>query len=270
MEKGNICTFVPWHNEVRSVRVMNLIYETLPQPKKPPRVDGLYKVHIVFSGSGRVHTTGRVDELRAGDVFFSFPASPFSIESVGDMTYGYISFMGAKGNMILERLGIDPSHFIFEGCEEIFPLWHSAFSAKDEVMDIISESVLLYTFAAIGDRILVPSGGQRSSGGVADKIKKYIEDNYFDPSLSLEKVSEALCYHPKYVSHIFKKEMKVGFSQYLSAIRICHAATMLEQGFTAISDISAMCGFSDPQYFSKVFKTRMGMPPGRYMKLRTE
>ncbi|MBO7208706.1 MAG: helix-turn-helix transcriptional regulator [Clostridia bacterium] len=65
---------------------------------------------------------------------------------------------------------------------------------------------------------------------------------------------------------IFKKTFNIGMSEYINTIRIQHSCTLMNQGFTSISDISNQCGYSDPQYFSKVFKKRMGMLPGEYIK----
>ena len=59
--------------------------------------------------------------------------------------------------------------------------------------------------------------------------------------------------------------------EYLHSVRIQHACTMLHQGFSSVSDVAFRCGYSDAQYFSKVFKNRMGMSPRGYMeKVRLE
>lgn len=41
---------------------------------------------------------------------------------------------------------------------------------------------------------------------------------------------------------------------------------MARQGFTSVNDIAARCGYTDPQYFSRVFKSKMGIAPGMYIK----
>lgn len=268
MEKGNVCLFVPWRTEVRSISVLNFVFETERQPKRTPRVDGLYKMHIVSSGKGLLHTAGSVEEVEAGDVFFTFPSTPYSIESGEDFSYYYMSFVGAKGNMILDRIGVCPGRCIFGGFEELLPAWENALKVSTDLRDIMCEGLLMQSFAILGDRLILPKREEHKASGVADLVKKYVEDNYSDPNLTLEKASAELSYHPKYISHVFKREMKIGFSQYLSTIRVSHAATMLEQGFTAISDVSSMCGFSDAQYFSKVFKAKTGVAPSKYLILR--
>jgi YesN/AraC family two-component response regulator len=46
---------------------------------------------------------------------------------------------------------------------------------------------------------------------------------------------------------------------------------MMGHGFTSVNDIAASCGYSDAQYFSKIFKSKMGISPSRYIRdLQTE
>jgi AraC-like DNA-binding protein len=40
----------------------------------------------------------------------------------------------------------------------------------------------------------------------------------------------------------------------------------MEQGFTSVQDIAAMCGFNDPYYFSRVFKDHMNVSPKAHME----
>ena len=68
------------------------------------------------------------------------------------------------------------------------------------------------------------------------------------------------------LSFIFKKHIGIGIIEYLNIIRIQNACTMMEQGFTSVSDIADWCGFSDGNYFSKKFKERMGVLPTQYIK----
>ena len=46
--------------------------------------------------------------------------------------------------------------------------------------------------------------------------------------------------------------------------RIKHACTLLDQTSFTIENIAALCGFNTPAHFSRLFRKRMGCPPGRY------
>lgn len=91
-------------------------------------------------------------------------------------------------------------------------------------------------------------------------IEEHIE------SLSLEQVSDAVGLSPYYFSKLFKKEKGIGFSNYISLIRIAHAKQMLEESELTLTDVALQSGFSSTPYFSQVFKKQEGMTPGEYRR----
>lgn len=53
-------------------------------------------------------------------------------------------------------------------------------------------------------------------------------------------------------------------SLFIRAIRLKHAARMIKEGSYNVTEISTLCGFSSPSYFSRCFKAQYGIPPGSY------
>ena len=60
--------------------------------------------------------------------------------------------------------------------------------------------------------------------------------------------------------------MGVTFTNYLNKIRIQHGLFLIENGETSVSKLSAACGFSDPLYFSKVFRSYVQLSPKEKIK----
>ncbi len=264
--KKNVCNFIPYHNDYHSIHTINFVYETEKQIFSGIVYQGVFKVHFVKSGKGILHLQGKTIELSKGDVFFTFPGVPFCIESVEDFTYLYISFLGTRSNLIMEKLKISSKNFHFPNCDELFEHWKMGLDIKPEISDLITESILLYTFYYLGDKLLLTETRKEPQSNVAMKVKKYIDDNYSESELSLEYISKNLSYSPKYISSTFKKQFNIGISDYITTVRIQHACTLINQGFTSIQDIANQCGYSDAQYFSKVFKKRMEQLPREYIK----
>ena len=261
----NICHFIPFHKDCDSIHTINFVLETRPQDRDALRSESVYKMYYVCGGKGFLHVPGRVMPIGEGDIFFTFPAVPFRIEPTEGLTFMYISFTGLRGNMIMEKLKIGSRNFLFPHGEAVYEFWRAGLSADAQVSDLMSEAVLLYTFAFLGSRLL-PDGEQVKKNNVVGRIKKYIDDNFTDPDFSLDDVSRELSYNSKYISHVFKKHMGIGVIDYLNMIRIQNACTMMEQGFTSINDIAGKCGYADAQYFSKVFRDRMGLAPLNYLR----
>jgi len=262
----NICNFIPYRNDYHSIHTINFVFETKKQTFNRIISQAMYKVYYVCSGKGILHLTGKTVEVSEGDIFFTFPGVPFCIESVENFTYMYISFLGTRSNQIMEKLKISNKNFLFSGCNDIHAMWQNGLKINSDISDLITESILLYTFYYLGDKFLLSYEQSEKVDTFALSIKKFVDDNYSDSSLSLETISKKLSYSPKYISSAFKKHFKVGLSDYITTLRIQHACTMIQQGFTHISDISVQCGYSDAQYFSRVFKKKMRQTPSEYIR----
>lgn len=261
----NICHFIPFHKDHHSIHTTNFVLETKQQQYERLKSESIYKMYYVCSGQGKIHTTGKITPLTQGDLFFTFPSASFAIESIENFTYMYISFVGYRGNELMETLKIGPNNFIFHNTDEVYDFWERGLSANPKVIDLISESILLYTFAFLGNRLLPENNNTKQQHSV-ELIKKYIDDHFSEHDFSLENISHDLSYNKKYISYIFKKQIGTGIIEYLNTIRIQNACTMIEQGFTSITDIADRCGYSDAQYFSKIFKSKMGVAPTQHIK----
>ena len=263
---GNICHFIPYHKDYHSIHTIHFVLENKNMPLTSLKTESVYKMQYVVKGSGKLHVLGKVYPLTAGDIFFTFPSMPFCIESGKDFSFMYISFVGSRGNMIMEKLGISSQNFMFNECKEVYDFWKSAIDTSSKFMDLISESVLLYTFSFLGKKLLGEKSVDKKENTVGLTIKKYIDDHFTESDLSLEKIGKEVKYNPKYISSIFKKYFGVGIVEYLNTIRIQHSCTLMQQGVTSIKDISSLCGYTDSHYFAVVFKKRMGMSPTEYIE----
>ncbi len=66
-----------------------------------------------------------------------------------------------------------------------------------------------------------------------------------------------------YMSRIFKKEIGIGISEYLTSLRLEEAKRLLSLTGISVKDIAIQLGYSNPMYFIHCFKKRFGTPPGK-------
>lgn len=250
------------------IQIINFVYETKRVANFEPKISSVYRVHYVTCGSAMVQCGSLRREVKRGDVFFIFPSIPYVIEGQEDFKYLYISFIGIRANMLTERLGIGSRSFVYEGFENLESLWREGIEASPETVDLAGESVLLYTLMHIGNRTHDKETDHPVHANVERflLVKKYIDDNFSDCALSLDRIGAEFAYNKKYLSTAFKKHFKIGITEYLNTVRINHACILMDQNYTSVSDIAYLCGYDDPMYFSRVFKKKMGVPPREYMK----
>jgi two-component system response regulator YesN len=97
-----------------------------------------------------------------------------------------------------------------------------------------------------------------------DTIKKYIDDNICDYTLSLSGVADFFGMNPSYISRLFKEKTSCNFSKYLTTLRINKAIDILKNGKGKVYEIAEQVGIIDPQYFGVCFKKITGMSVSEY------
>ncbi len=62
----------------------------------------------------------------------------------------------------------------------------------------------------------------------------------------------------------FKNEYGLTINQYLTDVRLAAAVELLQKSQKSVKEIAAECGFSDQNYFSRLFTNRMHCSPTVY------
>ena len=257
----NICKFIPSNSDTNGINIINFVYEKNQCIYNKPINLPVYRMGLVTKGNGRLKTYAVDEELREGDLFFDFPSEEFVIEAGEDFNYMYISYLGVRANMLTDKFGINSKKCIFHDMDMLIPLWENAVNA--ETSDLKCEAVLLYTFSELGEQLMKK---EKNTSDAIVRIKEYIDVNFNVPGLDLKMIANELSYNEKYISALFKREFKTGFAEYIATIRIQYACTLMNQGLSSVSDIAALCGYTDPLYFSKVFKRKMSISPKAHIK----
>jgi len=101
---------------------------------------------------------------------------------------------------------------------------------------------------------------------IAMQAKRYIDNNYANPDLSLSSVANAICTSPNYLSTVFKEKIGTNFSEYLTEVRIRQAEKLLATTDLSISEIALRVGYQNINYFSMTFKKVTGNSPSKYQR----
>ncbi|MDX2111902.1 MAG: helix-turn-helix domain-containing protein [Verrucomicrobiota bacterium] len=82
-----------------------------------------------------------------------------------------------------------------------------------------------------------------------------------DPSLSIFQIAHDCGCSLSTLNRLFRSACNQTPSQYLIAIRMARARTLLRQTRLSVKEIATLCGFSDPAYFSRAYTQNAGHPP---------
>lgn len=82
--------------------------------------------------------------------------------------------------------------------------------------------------------------------------------------LSLRSISAQLRVNSNYLSTLFRRECGCTLTEYVNWRRIDRALALLRDSDQRIQEIAEACGFSDVNYFIRLFKRQTGITPGQY------
>lgn len=107
--------------------------------------------------------------------------------------------------------------------------------------------------------------------GVSDtvfQIIQRIKQDYAREDLDISVLADSVYLTPTYLSNLFKKETGYTIGQYITLIRIKMAKEFLQDKSLKLYDIAEKCGYSDQNYFARIFKREEGLTPSEYRKKR--
>ena len=82
--------------------------------------------------------------------------------------------------------------------------------------------------------------------------------------LKADEIAGSLNLSTYYFSKVFKTYWGINFVDYLNEVRFKNACLMLDDPTLSIKDVSERSGFSEANYFSRVFKNMCGKTPSEY------
>lgn len=96
-----------------------------------------------------------------------------------------------------------------------------------------------------------------------DRIMHYMNENIAE-SLTLSRLAAYFKYSPTHLSALFRRQTGMSPINCFLRMKIQKACLYLELSDMKIHEISAMLGFTDPAYFSRLFRKSMGVSPQNY------
>lgn len=108
----------------------------------------------------------------------------------------------------------------------------------------------------------VCEGGNRSE--VVAAAVAYIQEHFSENDLSLDTVAAHCQVSSAYLSRLFKRRIGIGYSNYVTEMRMTHAQKLLRETSLLVSEIAQSVGYLDGSSFRKKFKLAIGMSLSEY------
>lgn len=245
-------------------------------PRTLHQHDELAELTLICSGQAVRRIDGHLYHTGAGDVVF-YNSGELHDELAGDggMAQEYycvgirhLQFEGLPRNCLLaDRLSrVMPSGVYFEPLRQLFAQIYTQAeyggAEASETAAYLLRALLGQVYRLVREQEQLLAQGEYTLG---ERVRMYLDEHYRE-TISLAQVAAAVRANVYYLSHVFKAVSGYAPLQYVTRRRIGEAQNLLIHTQASITDIAAQVGYENSNYFNNVFKTMVGMSPGRYRK----
>lgn len=96
------------------------------------------------------------------------------------------------------------------------------------------------------------------------EIQRVVKENFSSPDLNVNRLGEIFHMSPVYLGKIFVERTGIKLVDYITEKRIQYAAGELKSTLKPIGEIANAAGYPSANYFSRVFRKKMGVSPQDY------
>lgn len=244
------------------MRNLKLIYSrhnlTTPAPYIPPQISPYCELTLVLRGHLEYMVDGAQVALDEGDAVF-IKKGQTRARKKHDTLCDYVSFNFEMQDAIdlptLIKSSVHSEELLLVAALD--KMNSRYFPDNEEKIGHLVGCIL----ALMEDRIKM-----QNYSPLTRSIMSHVNENYAS-RITLSDVAAMTYFSPIYCDTVFRREVGRSIIDYLIDKRIEEAKKLLIGNLHKLSEISALVGFNDYNYFARVFKKRTGYTPLSYRKM---
>lgn len=242
------------------------LYHWDTSPQEPMIELNYIRIWCIREGYGTYCTKdGETVELKAGRCYLVLPDTIHSTRCPEYMRQYYLQFKiegvpSRLEDMLILRREVAESERILS----LLDIIHNDFT-----QDSVSAHFSVYggILALLGE--FVTGTRQLNTDTRFEDILDYI-DSHCTADISIDRLAKRLGYTKEYFSVRFRTLYNTTALEYIIGKRIGRAQDLLSTTDLPIGEIAQACGYSDPLYFSRLFRRRTLLSPREYRRKARE
>ncbi|MBE7021192.1 MAG: AraC family transcriptional regulator [Ruminococcaceae bacterium] len=227
--------------------------------------DSFYTLHYIESGEATFTQNGKSFDISANDIVIIYPEN-LSQLTVTKAPYinRWINFKGIDVLNLLSHTDININSPVFKPGISLA----GTFSKIDNLQfsEPHSQAQILSVMYNIFSKIMKQSNKNTNTDNktyYVTSFLRFIEENY-SQNIQIPDIAKFVGLSASQLYRIVMNQFNVSPVEFLTSYRINKSKNYLKEKDMKISVIAKLCGYTDPQYFSKSFYKRTGMTPTEY------
>lgn len=224
-----------------------------------------YEIYILYSGERNMYLGSTLYHIRTGDAVMIGSETPH--RSFGSTPYKGVCIEFSE--RYIENAFDGDAYRLAKACFEkkvialdetaLANIYEYTVRAKENESerDSCLFKILRELYGACRDSGF---GGEFSNDSDLSNISGYIQKNYLTIN-GLDELAERFGLSKSHLCRTFKEHTGVTVTQYINALRMQYAYQLIIETKTPIKEVYRLCGYSNSQYFNRVFKKLRGCTP---------
>jgi AraC family transcriptional regulator, arabinose operon regulatory protein len=187
-------------------------------------------------------------------------------------------FNGHQASAFLDLIGVSIQSPVFSLRGETLPDLARHFNAMLSLLAVDSSlphllkacahlRQILSTLALVRATVSDPSAQESAEESVVERVIRLMHENITRP-LQLEEMAREVNLSASHLHRLFRQEIDTTPMHYFIRLKIERACELLDNTEMKVNEIGYFLGYSDPHYFSRIFKQITGHAPRKFRALR--
>ena len=228
-----------------------------------------FLLEFVHGGRGSLDLDGGRSVLKPGVFFLYGPDVPHRIITDADkpLVKYFVGFSGPEAAAFLEQYELQPG--MVSQCLKAEPI-RRAFDAlidrgsrNSKYSRPLCTAIVQQLLLMCREDAIEANSTDTKAFATFSRVKEFIEQRFLDLG-SLEAVASACELDAPYLCRLFGRFHDESPYQFLTRLRMQHAASLLLEERLSVKEVAQAVGFPDPFHFSRVFKSIHRVPPSRF------
>ncbi len=227
-----------------------------------------YVVHYIIHGKGRFCRGEKRYTLHTGESFIIRPYEEIRYAPDPDDPWEYIwiDFSGEAYVRLLDQIdAVDRCVIPPLEASSVLPFYEALFALSGRPDKRCTTDLLTQTILGVYADSFPLTDERSREAACFETARRLIRAGYQQPSFGIPALCESLSVSRATLHRYFIRQCGMSPGAYLTAYRMDRAKEFLAHG-SAVKAAALSCGFSDQLYFSKAFRTAVGVSPSEYRR----
>lgn len=234
----------------------------------PTHTHSHYEMTLYTQFNGAIIINGEVIKIKNPTVVLVSPSDFHRILVDNENNASLFTKIGFYEKVIKNSSYTLPEHpIILENANShplIINLFEEIYCAKidNDYLTVLIQAAMLYIIKHGKSIKPAPSGKKHE---LVINVLRYVNQN-FTSDITLNSTADNFSVSSQYLSSVFSDEVGLGFSAYITDLRLKLAADLLKTSDRNITEICYDCGYRNLSHFLRSFRQMYNMSPKEYKK----